>query len=176
MKSIITSIALGALLAATASSCHKVADTDSGEWQLVWEENFDSTAIDTATWTRIPRGTADWNNYMTSADTCYEMRDGNLVLHGICAYEGDNDSVPYLTGGVYTRGKKSFGNGRLEIRARLGAAQGAWPAIWLLPDPAYPATKWPDGGEIDIMERLSYDSIAYQTVHSRYTLELKLDT
>lgn len=176
MKSIITSIALGALLAASASSCHKTAVADSDDWQLVWEENFDSTAIDTSTWVRIPRGTANWNDCMTTADTCYELRDGNLILHGIRAYEGNNDSVPYLTGGVYTRGKKSFGNGRLEIRAKLGAARGAWPAIWLLPDPAYQASQWPDGGEIDIMERLNYDTIAYQTVHSRYTLELKLDT
>lgn len=28
------------------------------------------------------------------------------------------------------------------------------------------------GGEIDIMERLNYDSIAYQTVHNHYTLHL----
>lgn len=33
--------------------------------------------------------------------------------------------------------------------------------------------KWPDGGEIDIMERLNHDSIAYQTVHSYYTYVLK---
>lgn len=29
----------------------------------------------------------------------------------------------------------------------------------------------PQGGEIDIMERLNYDSIAYQTVHSSYTIQ-----
>lgn len=28
------------------------------------------------------------------------------------------------------------------------------------------------GGEIDIMERLNNDSIAYQTVHSHYTFDL----
>ena len=32
--------------------------------------------------------------------------------------------------------------------------------------------KWPGGGEIDIMERLNNDSIAYQTVHSHYTFDL----
>ena len=44
-------------------------------------------------------------------------------------------------------------------------ASGAWPAAWLLPE-----EPWPSGGEIDIMERLNYDTIAYQTVHS-YTTE-----
>jgi hypothetical protein len=31
---------------------------------------------------------------------------------------------------------------------------------------------WPNGGEIDIMERLNNDTIAYQTVHSAYTYTL----
>lgn len=29
--------------------------------------------------------------------------------------------------------------------------------------------EWPKGGEIDIMERLNHDRIAYQTTHSYYT-------
>ena len=53
----------------------------------------------------------------------------------------------------------------MEIRAKLQAAKGAWPAIWMLPEKA----EWPKGGEIDIMERLNHDHIAYQTTHSYYT-------
>ncbi len=34
--------------------------------------------------------------------------------------------------------------------------------------------QWPDGGEIDIMERLNADSIAYQTTHTYYTHHLKI--
>jgi beta-glucanase (GH16 family) len=30
---------------------------------------------------------------------------------------------------------------------------------------------WPTGGEIDIMEHLNYDDIAYQTVHSSHTVQ-----
>jgi len=79
-----------------------------------------------------------------------------------------DDTSAYLTGGIYTRGTKAFSRGRLEICAKLGDAKGAWPAIWLLP---FEEDKygWPDGGEIDIMERLNHDDIAYQTVHSAYT-------
>ena len=76
-----------------------------------------------------------------------------------------NDTAPYLTGGVYTKGKKLFTGGRVEVCARLQAAKGAWPAIWMLPEKA----EWPKGGEIDIMERLNHDHIAYQTTHSYYT-------
>ncbi|MEG1749661.1 MAG: glycoside hydrolase family 16 protein, partial [Tannerellaceae bacterium] len=35
---------------------------------------------------------------------------------------------------------------------------------------------WPKGGELDIMECLNYDSIAYQTVHSYYTYTLGIKT
>ena len=31
---------------------------------------------------------------------------------------------------------------------------------------------WPTGGEIDIMERLNFDTMAYQTVHTTYTYHL----
>lgn len=31
---------------------------------------------------------------------------------------------------------------------------------------------WPMGGEIDIMERLNHDTIAYQTIHTNYTHNL----
>lgn len=139
------------------------------EWKLVWVDNFDQkTGFDEQAWSKIPRGGADWNRHMSDFDSCYSMRDGNLVLRGMVNHTQKNDTAPYLTGGIYTKGKQLFTGGRLEIRAKLQAARGAWPAIWLLPEHA----SWPKGGEIDIMERLNYDSIAYQTVHSHYTYTL----
>ena len=141
----------------------------SAEWKLVWEENFDQVEhFDELTWSKIPRGTSDWNNYMSAFDSCYAMREGNLVLRGLVNYTLPNDTAPYLTGGVYTKGKVGFSNGRLEICAKLHGATGAWPAFWLLPE----NEGWPNGGEIDIMERLNNDTIAYQTVHSTYTYTL----
>lgn len=153
---------------ATLVACSQQKE-ETSEWNLVWEENFDSTDINPAVWTRINRGSSDWNNTMTTADTCYSLVDGNMVLKGIASYEGDGDSVPYLTGGIFTKNKKGFGNGRLEIKAKLQGAQGAWPAIWMLP---FNNEEWPKGGEIDIMERLNHDTIAYQTIHTYYTYVL----
>lgn len=147
-------------------------DRSSNGWKLVWEENFDQTGqFDAAVWSKIPRGRADWNNYMSDFDSCYVMREGNLVLRGLVNYSLPSDTAPYLTGGIYTKGKKGFENGRLEIKAKLQGATGAWPAIWLLPEKG----KWPQGGEIDIMECLNADTIAYQTVHSHYTHDLGFD-
>ena len=143
------------------------------EWRLVWEETFDQiNDFDPAVWSKIPRGTADWNNYMSDFDSLYEMRNGNLVLRGIQNLTQPQDTAPFLTGGVYTKGKMGFMDGRLEIKAKLNGATGAWPAFWLLPQEG----QWPMGGEIDIMERLNYDNIAYQTVHSHYTYDLGFKT
>ena len=143
------------------------------EWRLVWEENFDQiNDFDPAVWSKIPRGTADWNNYMSDFDSLYEMRNGNLVLRGIQNLTQPQDTAPFLTGGVYTKGKMGFMDGRLEIKAKLNGATGAWPAFWLLPQEG----QWPMGGEIDIMERLNYDNIASQTVHSHYTYDLGFKT
>ncbi len=145
------------------SSCE--SPNQSKDWQLVWEENFDQPEFDAQVWSKIPRGSSDWNRHMSDCDSCFAMRDGYLILRGIENNILEQDTSPVLTGGLFTKGKKLFENGRLEINARLHGARGAWPAFWLLPE----NVQWPDGGEIDIMERLNNDSIAYQTVHSNYT-------
>ena len=140
-------------------------------WELVWEEDFGTDGvIDEAVWSKIPRGWADWNRHMSDYDALYDVKNGNLVLRGMVNPGLPGDTMPFVTGGLYTKDKKSFYHGMIEIRAKLGNAQGAWPAFWLLP---FDNERWPYGGEIDIMERLNGESIAYQTVHSHYTYNLK---
>lgn len=138
------------------------------KWSLVWSEEFNENSIDSLIWSKTPRNQSDWCNYMTDLDTCYEMRAGNLVLRGIESNSELDDTVPYLTGGIWSKKKKLFGNGRFEVRAKVDEAIGAWPAIWLLPE----EENWPYAGEVDILEHLNYDSIVYQTVHTHYTYNL----
>lgn len=141
--------------------------TIAQEWKMVWNDEFNNKTLDTTVWTKIPRGTADWNNYMASYDELYKLKNGVLTLKAVENKRHKADTAKYLTGGIYTLNKKPFPLGRVEIMARVGAAKGFWPAIWMLPQGA----KWPLGGEIDIMEHLNFDSIVYQTVHSQYTLK-----
>lgn len=143
-------------------------------WQLVWKDNFNDAKLDTSVWSRISRGKPDWQKTQSFDDRCYEMRGGHLILRGIVNDDLKIDSSPYLTGGVWTKGKHAFFRGRIEVRAKLHGAKGAWPAIWMLP---YETGKyqWPAGGEVDIMERLNNDSVAYQTVHSHYTYTLGIE-
>ena len=58
----------------------------SKEWKLVWVEDFDQkNSFDESVWTKIPRGTSDWNNYMSYYDSCYAMQDWNLIRW--CIYQ-----------------------------------------------------------------------------------------
>jgi beta-glucanase (GH16 family) len=54
----------------------------------------------------------------------------------------------YSSASVNTRKSYSFQYGRMEVRARIPATCGAWPAIWTLGT----SMPWPSCGEIDIME------------------------
>lgn len=140
------------------------AKADNPRYKLVWEDDFNGTTIDTAYWSKIPRGGSDWNRHMSDLDTLYEVRGGNLILRGIANTQYP-DTSRYLTGGVYTKNKKTIKYGKVEIRAKLQGARGAWPAFWMVAN----NVGWPTGGEIDIMERLNNDTIVYQTIHSYYT-------
>lgn len=153
-------------LAATAM----LAQRPKGDYELVWEENFRGKHIDEENWSKIPRGRSDWKRYMSDHESLYEVKKGKLILHGV-ENKGiaPNDTARFLTGGVFTKGKFSIGYGKVEVRAKLEAGQGVWPAIWMLPEEG----KWPESGEIDLMERLNHDNFVYQTVHTYYTHILK---
>ncbi len=135
-------------------------------WQLVWEEQFDTDdQIDWSVWSKIPRGRSEWNMCMSDYDSLYDVKNGNLILRGVVNPGLPGDTMRYITGGIYTKGKKGFYRGKIEISVKFQDAKGAWPALWLLP---FDNTQWPHGGELDIVERLNYDSVVYQTVHSNY--------
>jgi beta-glucanase (GH16 family) len=64
-----------------------------------------------------------------------------------------------------TRGNASWTYGYFETRAKLPCGRGTWPAIWTLA--AAEPMKWPDDGEIDIMEHVGHDKeVVHQSVHT----------
>lgn len=141
---------------------------ENQNWKVVWQDDFKGSELDTTKWTRIPPNKADWGKHMTSDDRCYSIEDGKIHLKGIVNSDTIADPRPFLTGGIYTKGKFAFQYGKVEIHAKLECAQGSWPAMWMLPEHG----SWPKGGEIDIMEHLNFEDIIYHTTHSYYTLEL----
>lgn len=53
----------------------------------------------------------------------------------------------------------------MEVRAKLPKGKGTWPAIWML---SKNIKKWPDDGEIDIMEHVGYNQgFIHASVHTK---------
>ena len=122
-------------------SCQKTP-----RWVLTWEENFNAGQLDTTIWSVIPRG-GGWATYMAPYEELYQWTDSTIRLMAVRNTRHPEDTAAYLTGGIWSRYKKEFKFGRVEIRAKVKCAQGYWPAIWMCPDPI----PYPYGGEIDIM-------------------------
>jgi len=143
-------------------------------WKLIWEDQFDGDELDTTNWSLISTypnkydRSPDWKKHMIADERVYAIKDGNLFFAGINNPGIENDKRPFLTGGVESKGKFSFTYGKVEIRAKKECAQGAWPALWMMPEEGVYGG-WPHSGEIDIMEHLNYDSVVHHTVHTRYT-------
>lgn len=93
------------------------------------------------------------------------VEQGALVIEA--RKEAPRDE-PDWGGQLYTSAKlvtrQTLGYGFYEVRAQLPCGRGMWPAIWLLP---MDGSRWPDGGEIDVMEMVGYDpDVIHATVHS----------
>lgn len=165
-------------------------------WELVWQDEFNVTSLDTTKWTKIDRFTdidfgltkeawlADlekWKDikniscfsYTTGNPELYDFADGKLLLHGIVNPDTIADPRPYLQGAIKSKRKFAFQYGKIEIRAKLGAAKGSWPAFWMLSEKEIHEDLPHRNGEIDIMERLNYEDSVYQTTHSHWTIEMK---
>lgn len=125
------------------------------DWQLVWSDEFDGTAIDTNKWTHEVNCQGGGNNekqcYTDSSDNAF-VSDGILNIVALPASDGAEQ--PYTSARIITKNKADFTYGRFEVKAKLPSGQGSWPAFWMLPtDETYGG--WPKSGEIDILEAVN---------------------
>lgn len=143
----------------------------AGEWRLVWSDEFDKPTIDPAKWsfeTDCWGGGNDERQCYTRSKRNAAIVDGQLRI--TARHERATGSpVPqtrrpaeptaevtreFTSARLITRGKGAWRYGRIEVRARLPQGQGAWPAIWMLPeDDSY--GRWAASGEIDILEAVN---------------------
>ena len=136
-------------------------------WKLKFTEDFKGKKLDDKIWTRIGPDPSDWNKNMSVRPDLVAVKDGQFHAYGVKNENLAEDKRSVLTGGISTHGKLAVKYGKIEIRCKLEGQKGAWPAIWMMPEK--PAAKWPNCGEIDIIERLNFDGFVYQTVHSGWT-------
>lgn len=135
---------------------------------LVWSDEFGTDGpVNAANWhhqTQLPAGGSWFNG---EAQHYTNLTANSFVANGVLNIVAKKEN--YTDQGVtkeYTsarlNAKFAFKYGRIDVRAKLPAGQGTWPAIWMLGrnvnedgayfDAQYGTTGWPACGEIDIME------------------------
>ncbi|MEZ6190640.1 MAG: glycoside hydrolase family 16 protein [Phycisphaerales bacterium] len=112
-------------------------------WDLVWNDEFDGTSLNTTNWTPLDRKDSFNNEKQYYHPNQVTVSGGNLV---ITAIDVPRQGKAYQSGLITSN--NLFGPGRFEARMDLPTSQGMWPAFWLNPN----QVQWPTGGEIDILE------------------------
>ncbi len=126
-----------------------------GDWSLVWNDEFDGDRLDGGKWSYqlgdgCDIGLCGWgNNELQTYTTANATVSNGLLV--ITAKEESAAGRDYTSARIRTLDNGDWKYGRFEIRARLPAGQGLWPAIWLLPSESVYGG-WAASGEIDIME------------------------
>jgi len=157
------------LLIITVFSLESQSDLHDG-YQLVWAEEFDYSGLpDSTKWGFETKGNKHgWGNnekqYYTSNNLSNAMVEDGVLK--IIARKEQKENRHYTSARLSSADKAEFKYGLIEIRAKLPAGTGTWPAIWMLGQNRNVAG-WPDCGEIDIMEHVGYepDSV-HGTIHT----------
>jgi beta-glucanase (GH16 family) len=124
---------------------------------LVWMDDFNQNGSPSSSkWTYDIGGNGWGNNevqFYTNRTQNANVSDGIL---SITARKEDYNGSNYTSSRLKTQGKYSFTYGKVEVRAKLPASAGTWPAIWMLGE-NFTSVGWPACGEIDIMEQKGWD-------------------
>lgn len=136
-------------------------DVTADGYRLVWADEFDKDgAPNPKDWT-FERGfvrNKELQWYQPDNAVC---KDGCLIIEGRRErkpnpnYKKNSDNwkesraqIEYTSSSLKTSGLHSWQYGRFEVKARIKAQKGLWPAIWFLGVDG----EWPSNGEIDLME------------------------
>jgi beta-glucanase (GH16 family) len=144
--------------------------------QTVFFDDFSGPELDRTKWNVIVTGRTVNNEqqaYVDSTDAIYIAQgaeaqgaeNGALVIKavyqpGFTTPQGRK--FDFLSGRIDTRGKFEFAHGTAAARMKLPAGPGYWPAFWALGN-----GRWPDTGEIDIMENVGEPDWTSVALHGR---------
>ena len=146
----------------------------ANEWSLVWSDEFDYTG---------PPNESKWNyeqGFVRNRELQYytkarkenaRVENGHLVIEArkedwpnpgyrddasSRRWQRSREKADYTSASLITKDKASWTYGRIEVKAKLPAGKGVWPAIWML-GTNIREVGWPKCGEIDIMEYVGFD-------------------
>lgn len=129
------------------------------EWDLIWNDEFDDSALDLSKWTP-----EDWaatkNNELQ-----YYLPNNIFVDSGYLHLTSKKENYggrTYTSGAIQSSHKFNFRYGKVEMRAKLPAGKGVFPAFWMMP-----ANKNAWLPEIDIVEMVGHKPEEIWMVHHR---------
>jgi len=158
----------------------------AGEWKLVWSDDFNEPGLpNPAQWdyeTGFIRNN-EQQYYTRERQENTRVENGMLIIEARKeqwknpAYDPNaktkggarrsREFAGYTSASLTTRGRASWTYGRVEVRAKLPAGRGTWPAIWMLGANSRQAG-WPACGEIDIMEFVGFEpGIIHANIHTK---------
>ncbi|RKP24613.1 concanavalin A-like lectin/glucanase domain-containing protein [Syncephalis pseudoplumigaleata] len=133
---------------------------------VIFEDNFDSNELNDKYWSYdigdgCSQGNCGWGNNEKEIYDDKSVKTGlgkegylqitakRIVDNSQANRNASNDR--WSSSKIITKSKFTFTYGRVDVRAKLPVVDGAFSAIWMMPqDNAYGA--WPHSGEIDIAE------------------------
>lgn len=161
------------LLSASLFSAFNAIAQKPTKTDTVFFEDFNKPTLDRSKWNVEITGHTvndEQQAYVDSAATIYMVDskeegaiNGALVLKALYQpgfTSKEQRKYDFISGRINTRAKMEFTYGSASARMKMAAGAGLWPAFWALGN-----GKWPDCGEIDIMETVGDSSWVSHALH-----------
>jgi beta-glucanase (GH16 family) len=169
LSSLLLCLLVFASLSAQSQQIDKTSKvSNGGKMQLVWSDEFNYKGLPDPTKWNYDVGGWGWGNnelqYYTK-DSLGNASVNNGLLTIVLKQQKMEDRK-YSSARLVTKGKGDWIYGRIDVRAKLPKGLGTWPAIWMLGSTT--PLKWPDDGEIDIMEHVGFNpGFIHATTHTK---------
>ena len=140
--------------------------------KTIFFDDFSGPALDRTKWNVIVTGRTVNNEqqaYVDSPETIAIDPSAEGAKQGALAITArrkpgfktpEGRTFDFVSGRLDTRGKFDFTYGTAEARIKLTSGAGLWPAFWALGN-----GRWPDAGEMDILENVGDPAWTNFAVH-----------
>jgi len=161
-------------LVAVLAGARGQSTASAREGQVVFFDDFSGAEIDRSKWNVIVTGRVVNNEqqaYVDSPETLVLVKgdasqgaENGALQIAACSRPGfkspEGRAFDFISGRLDTRDKVEFTYGTAAARLKMTAGAGLWPAFWALG-----GGRWPDTGEIDIMENVGDPSWTNVALH-----------
>ena len=156
-RGLLATVSTAALALASAGSWAHLPPPIAGTtYSLVWSDEFNGTSIDMSKWNLV----GPWGGKPVSSTGAFSYSASQVTeASGVVRITAQKSGNGWVGGILSTDTTRTFQYGYVEVRAKLPAGQGFWPAIWMYGDNN-------SLDELDIMEFLGGDiTTVYQSYH-----------